>query len=59
MYMGALQPLGVYWAMHVALGAETKCAATYAYEFFVYAVGGLGITAVAHQLWLHRSYKAA
>ncbi|XP_012532278.1 acyl-CoA Delta(11) desaturase [Monomorium pharaonis] len=26
--------------------------------FIVYAIGGLGITAGAHRLWTHRSYKA-
>ena len=58
-YLSALHALGVYWADSVALGADTNCSATYAFEFFMYAVGVLGITALAHQLWSHRSYKAA
>ena len=68
MYLGVLHALGVYWAVHAALGANTSRAAlgadttrsaTYAFGFFMYAVGGLGITADAHRLWSHRSYKAA
>ena len=58
-YLGALHALGVYWAVHVALGADTKCAATYAFRFFMYAVGGIVITAGAHRLWSHQVYKAA
>ena len=49
-YLGALHALGVYWAVHVALGADTTRAATYAIGFFIYAVSGLGITADAHRL---------
>ena len=58
LYLGALHALGMYWAVHAALGADTKCAATYAFGTFMYAVGGLGITARAHRL-SHLSDKAA
>ena len=50
LYLGALHALGVYWAVHVALAADTTRAATYAIGFFIYSVSGLGITAVAHRL---------
>jgi stearoyl-CoA desaturase (delta-9 desaturase) len=33
-------------------------AETYVWAFFMYVVGGLGITAGVHRLWSHRSYKA-
>eukprot|EP00928_Gymnodinium_smaydae_P023902 TRINITY_DN1953_c0_g1_i6.p1 TRINITY_DN1953_c0_g1~~TRINITY_DN1953_c0_g1_i6.p1 ORF type:complete len:692 (+),score=131.28 TRINITY_DN1953_c0_g1_i6:36-2078(+) len=32
---------------------------TFAWAFFLYVVGGLGITGGAHRLWAHRTYKAA
>lgn len=32
--------------------------ATVAFAFFLYVLSGLGITAGAHRLWAHRSYKA-
>jgi len=31
---------------------------TTAFAYFLYIIGGLGITAGAHRLWAHRSYKA-
>ena len=43
----------------MALGTDTTRAATYAFGFFAYVVGELGITAGAHRLWSHRSYNAA
>ena len=41
--LSALLALGVYWAVHAALGADTTRAATSAFGFFVYAVDGLGV----------------
>jgi fatty-acid desaturase len=58
-YLGGRHALAVYWVLHVALGADTTRAATYAFGFVLWALGGLGITAGAHRLWSHRSYKAA
>jgi stearoyl-CoA desaturase (delta-9 desaturase) len=31
---------------------------TFIWAFFLYVIGGLGITAGVHRLWSHRSYKA-
>lgn len=58
-YLGTLHALGVYWAVRLVLGADDTRAATYVFTFFMFAAGGLGITAGAHRLWSHRTYKAA
>ena len=52
--LGVRLALCVYLAVHVALGADTTRATSYAFGFFVYAVDGLGVETGAHRLWSHR-----
>ena len=39
-YMNALHALSMYWAVYLALGADTTRVATCAFRFVIYAVGG-------------------
>lgn len=50
LHMGAIY--GLYLAF---TSAQWK---TSALAFFLYILGGIGITAGAHRLWAHRTYKA-
>lgn len=49
LHLGALY--GVYCCFYAAK-------ATLLFAFLMYVAGGLGITAGAHRLWAHRTYKA-
>ncbi|GJQ81629.1 putative fatty acid desaturase [Trypoxylus dichotomus] len=53
--MGYLH-LAALYAVYLAL-TSTKIVTTL-YTVFMYQLSGLGITAGAHRLWAHKSYKA-
>ncbi|XP_022919265.1 acyl-CoA Delta-9 desaturase-like [Onthophagus taurus] len=53
--MGYLHIAGVYGAYLMATSAMWK---TVFFSIAMYQMGGLGITAGAHRLWAHKSYKA-
>jgi stearoyl-CoA desaturase (delta-9 desaturase) len=65
-----LSHMGAFWALMVwtlfggvcpVFGQEEKPMKweTVYWAFFLYLIGGLGITAGVHRLWAHRTYKAA
>lgn len=52
---GYLHAAALYGAWLMFTSAKWQ---TIAFAFFLYVISGLGITAGAHRLWAHRSYKA-
>lgn len=54
-YMAYLHIASIYGLYLCATSASWK---TSALAFILYILGGIGITAGAHRLWAHRTYKA-